>query len=262
MKGYKVTNNDYTCRGVKFEVGQTYTIDAAPIMCERGYHFCEKVADCFNYYSFDPNNKVFEVEAVGDIAKGDDKHVTNKLRIVRELTWNEMLELANTGKGNTGRNNSGDSNSGHSNSGDSNSGHRNSGNYNSGHSNSGHRNSGNYNSGDSNSGHSNSGDYNSGNYHTGAFCTGDAEFTLFNKPCIMTRNEFYNSRAWSVLCGFSPVKWVEDKESVTGGKYVTVPYKEAFVEFWGKLSDKDKRSVKDLPNFDADVFFEITGVKL
>jgi hypothetical protein len=227
MKGYKVTNSDYTCRGVKFEVGQTYTIDAAPIMCERGYHFCEKVADCFKYYLFDPKNKVFEVEAVGDVVKGEDKHVTNKLLIVRELTWGEMLELANTGKGNTGRNNSG-----------------------------------NRNSGDSNSGYRNSGDYNSGNYHTGAFCTGDAEFKLFNKPTTMTRNDFYNSRAWSVLSNFSPVKWVEDKEAVTGGKYVSVPYKQAFVEFWSNLSDIDKQAVKDLPNFDADVFFDITGVRV
>jgi hypothetical protein len=247
MKGYKVTNNDYTCRGVKFEVGQTYTIDATPIMCERGYHFCEKVADCFNYYSFDPKNKVFEVEAVGDTVKGEDKHVTNKLLIVRELTWNEMLELANIGKGNTGINNSGNYNSGYSNSGDSNSGDSNSGDRNSGHYNSGHR---------------NSGHFNSGNYHTGAFCTGDAEFKLFNKPTTMTRTEFYNSRAWSVLSNFSPVKWVEDKESVTGGKYVTVPYKKTFIEFWSKLSDSDKQAVKDLPNFDADVFFEITGVRV
>ena len=257
MKGYKVTNNDYTCRGVKFEVGQTYTIDAAPIMCERGYHFCEKVADCFNYYSFDPNNKVFEVEATGDTVKGEDKHITNKLRIVRELTWNEMLELANTGKGNTGINNSGDRNSGNRNSGD-----RNSGNGNSGNGNSGYENSGNGNSGYGNSGNGNSGDYNSGNYHTGAFCTGAAEFKLFNKPTTITRDDFYSSRAWNVLSDFSLVKWFEDKESVTGDKYVSVPYKQAFIEFWSKLSDKDKQSVKDLPNFDADVFFEITGVKL
>jgi hypothetical protein len=231
-------------------------------MCERGYHFCEKVADCFNYYSFDPNNKVFEVEAVGDIVKGDHKHVTNKLLIVHELTWNEMLELANTGKCNSGNYNSGYRNSGYRNSGNYNSGYRNSGNYNSGDYNSGNSNSGDSNSGDYNSGNSNSGDYNSGNYHTGAFCTGDADFTLFNKPTTMTRNDFYNSRAWAVLSDFSPVKWVEDKESVTDGKYVTVPYKQAFVEFWGKLSDTDKQAVKDLPNFDADVFFEITGVKL
>ena len=233
MKGYKVTNSDYTCQpdkrfeGVKYEVGQTYTVSGAPIMCERGYHFCEKVAYCFNYYSFDPNNKVFEVEAVGDVITGENKHVTNKLRIVRELTWGEMLDLANTGKGNTGINNSGDSNSGYS-----------------------------------NSGNSNSGNFNSGNYHTGAFCTGEAEFKLFNKPTTMTRSEFYNSNAWRVLSDFSPVKWVEDKESVTGGKYVSVPYKKAFVEFWDKMPDRDKQHVKDLPNFDADVFFEITGVRV
>ena len=203
VKGFKVFNSDWTCRDFQYEVGQTYEKNVIPRVCDRGLHFCKQARDCFNYYSFDPNNKVAEVIALGEVAEEGDKCSTNKLQIVREISWEELLTLVNTGKGNSGyrnsgdwnsgyrnsgdwnsgdRNrghrNSGDRNSGHRNSGDRNSGHWNSGDWNSGHrnsghSNSGHRNSGHLNSGDRNSGHSNSGDFNSGNYNSGEFNSGE-----------------------------------------------------------------------------------------
>jgi hypothetical protein len=144
-KGYKVFNPDWTCRGYQFEVGKTFEEDVKPECCDRGFHFCTKVSDCFNYYRFDPNNKVAEVEAVGDInAHSDDsKFSTNKLHIIREITWQEVLELVNSGKACTGLGNSGDCNSGNWNSGDWDSGNYNSGNHNSGNWNSGNWNSGN-----------------------------------------------------------------------------------------------------------------------
>ena len=261
MKGYKVTNPDYTCRGVKFEAGQTYKIDAEPIPCKIGYHFCKKVADCFNYYSFDPNNKVFEVEAVGKVIEKGDKAVTNELLIVRELTWSEMLELANTGKGNSGHSNSGDYNSGDYNSGDRNSGYRNSGDCNSGDCNSGDCNSGKYNSGDRNSGDCNSGDYNSGNYHTGAFCTGDAEFKLFNKTCKTTRWQFVNSRANGILNRLLVVEWVADETLCSGGTYKKIDYKTAWANLWQSLSEEERQVIQSIENFDWDIFTEITGIK-
>ena len=65
MKGYKVTDENGKCRGFQFEVGKTYTQDGELKICENGFHFCEKVADCFGYYSFIPTNRVFEVKAIG-----------------------------------------------------------------------------------------------------------------------------------------------------------------------------------------------------
>ena len=56
MEGFKVTNKDYTCKGFKFEIGKTYKHKGKIKMCESGFHFCEQVQHCFNYYSFDPNN--------------------------------------------------------------------------------------------------------------------------------------------------------------------------------------------------------------
>ena len=191
MKGYKVFNPDWTCRDFKYEVGKTYEIEEEPICCKRGFHFCEKLIDCFNYYNFDPDNKVAEVEATGDILKDGDKFCTNKITILREMTWQEVLADVNTGKGNTGRNNSGDYNSGDYNSGYRNSGYGNSGNYNSGYRNSGYGNSGNYNSGYRNSGYRNSGYGNSGNYNSGYGNSGNYNSGDYNSGDYNSGN--YNS---------------------------------------------------------------------
>ena len=171
MKGYKVFHSDWTCRGFQFEVGKVFEEDVTPVCCSRGFHFCTKAADCFTYYFFDPDNKVAEVEALGDIDTQDDdsKCCTNKIYIIREITWQEVLDLVNIGKGCTGLRNSGDLNSGNCNSGDRNSGNFNSGDPNSGDHNSGDCNSGNWNSGNINSGDRNIGDCNSGNWNSGYY---------------------------------------------------------------------------------------------
>ena len=218
VKGYKVFNADWTCRGFQYVVGETFEEDATPLCCNKGFHFCTKASDCFNYYQFDSNNKVAEVEAIGEIdtSPADSKCCTNKIRIVRELSWNEVLEIVNTGKNCTGLRNSGNHNSGNYNSGnynsddynsgDWNSGDWNSGNHNSGDYNNGHRNSGDYNNGDYNngnrnkgnynSGNRNSGDYNSGYYNTGDWNSGDRNIGDWNSG---NRNiGDYNSGDWNI----------------------------------------------------------------
>ena len=203
VKGYKVFNPDWTCRGKQYSCPGNFEEDVTLSVCNSGMHFCKKASDCFNYYQFDPNNHVAEVVARGNVVEDGDKCATDKLEIIREIPWAELLEIVNTGKwctgyGNSGdynsgdynsgnRNsgdwnsgnwnsgdcNSGDRNSGNRNSGDRNSGNRNSGDCNSGDRNSGNRNSGNWNSGDHNSGNRNSGDYNSGNRNSGYWNSGD-----------------------------------------------------------------------------------------
>lgn len=91
MKGYKVFNSDWTCRGFKYEVGKTYEIDDYPILCRRGFHFCTNPIDCFKHYNIWDDVKIAKVEALGEI-KGncaswaDSKRCTNKIKIVRELS--------------------------------------------------------------------------------------------------------------------------------------------------------------------------------
>jgi hypothetical protein len=154
IKGYKVFNPDWTCnpsgRPFQYSCPGTFEEDVNLSVCGRGFHFCKEAKDCFNYYQFDPNNKVAEVIALGEVQEDGDKCCTNKIQIVREVTWQEVLTLVNIGKACTGLCNSGDCNSGDWNSGDCNSGDSNSGDCNSAYGNIGYINRGNSNSGKKN----------------------------------------------------------------------------------------------------------------
>ena len=41
VKGYKVFNPDWTCRGFQYQVGKCYEIPEKPVVCKRGFHFCK-----------------------------------------------------------------------------------------------------------------------------------------------------------------------------------------------------------------------------
>ena len=288
VKGYKVFQPDWTCRDFQYEVGKTYHHEGSIGLCSSGFHFCERLVDCFNYYSFNPENKVAEIVATDEVIKGDDKSVTNNIEIVRELSWNDVLNLVNTGKGNTGFCNSGDCNSGdwnsgNCNSGDCNSGDWNSGDWNSGNRNSGNRNSGNCNSGDWNSGNRNSGNWNSGmfnacNHANGLFNTKSPKISIFNKQTKMTYEEFqekypevynllYYSRftltQWVCECDMTP----EEKEAhpeykVQEGYLKAYTYKEACQRMWDGFTKTERNKIKKLPNFDKNIFKEITGIEV
>lgn len=288
MKGFKVFESDWTCRGFQYEVGKTFTEDVKPVCCERGFHFCTKVIDCFKHYNFSLNCKVAEVEALGEVDTSDSKCCTNKIRIVREVTWHELLDMVNTGEGCTGRGNSGDYNSGdwnsgHYNSGGCNSGSHNNGNYNSGSHNSGDWNSGYYNSGDCNSGSRNSGDYNSGsynsgdwndtNYSNGCFNTLEPKIYMFNKPTDWTYQDWRSSEAryyidrlknnfiWIRQADMTDQeKKVHPEAETTGGYLKSLNKREYNVKQWRLLSQGQKKVIMDLPNFDKEIFKQITGI--
>jgi len=274
MKGYKVFNPDWTCNGFQYEVGKVFEMNKPPVICRQGFHFCKKAIDCFNYYEFDSNNKVAEVEALGEIETEGNKSSTNKIYIIRELSWYEVLDLVNTGAGNTGRNNSGDRNSGDRNSGNWNSGDRNSGNWNSGDTNSGNSNSGNWNSGDYNSGNCNSGDWNLSNNNSGCFNTEQHQLYFFDKPTNITFDEWRNSHAYYLLREIDFIEWVyfedmteeEKKEhpeaEITGGYLKEYDLKESASKWWNELKNYEKEIIKNIPNFDVEKFYKITGVKV
>ena len=174
MKGYKAfLPNMITQHGddTVYEVGKTYTVEGEIKICENGYHFCKKCVDVYNYYS--KPCRICEVSVTGAVQTQGNKSVGRRLKILRELTADEISSLCNSGNWNSGNCNSGDCNSGNCNSGDCNSGYRNSGNRNSGYCNSGDCNSGNWNSGNRNSGDCNSGNWNSGNRNSGNWNSGN-----------------------------------------------------------------------------------------
>lgn len=49
---------------------------------------------------------------------------------------------------------------------------------------------------------------------------------------------------------------------VAQGYLKTIPYQEAFQASWDKADPSERIKVKDLPNFDADIFYEISGIDL
>ena len=101
-EGYKIFNNDWTADqgGYDFKdpaTGQAVgTIHQAgdEIICrENGFHFCENPLDCLNYYPMVQWNKFAKVRAYGQIARHDDdsKITAEILEIAEELTWDEFL---------------------------------------------------------------------------------------------------------------------------------------------------------------------------
>ena len=94
MKAYKVFNNDWTCNGFQYEVGKTYTIDGDIKLCESGFHACKNLSDCFIYYDCVPWNKIAEVELVGEIQGVDgDKQVTDKIKIIKEVMFEDIGKI-------------------------------------------------------------------------------------------------------------------------------------------------------------------------
>ena len=288
-KGYKVFNPDWTCRGFQYEVGKTYEEDVVPDVCKVGFHFCQKLADCFSYYNFDPNNKVAEIEAIGDIDEGNNKCCTNKITIVKEIAWQEVLDLVNFGKActglcNTGNSNTGDGNTGNRNTGDCNTGNWNTGNCNTGDGNTGYRNTGNRNTGNRNTGNSNTGNWNTGNrntgdwnkssFNTGCFMTKEPTIMMFNKPTDWTYRNWIDSDAHHLLDCIQKnvVEWIfeldmSDEEKVdnptykcTGGYLKMLNESECCQRWWDSLSESNRNIIRNMPNFDAEIFKEITGI--
>ena len=96
MEGYKGFNKDLTCRGFKYEIGKTYEMKEEPIICERGFHFCKELEDAFGYYCLYKDHTFCEIEAYGDITTDDNgKYCTNKIKIIRELSLDEILDIMN-----------------------------------------------------------------------------------------------------------------------------------------------------------------------
>ena len=266
-KAYKVFESEWICRDYDYKrngnvIGEIYEIDVEIEICKRGFHYCPKLINCFNYYSFNSDNKVAEIEILGDIKNdNEDKEVTNKFKIIRELSWHEVLELVNAGSDNTGNRNSGDGNSGNWNSGNWNSGDWNSGDWNSG-----NRNSGDWNSGDGNSGNWNSGDGNSGYLNT---ITPDTTL-VFNKEC--NRKEWKNtikpnfmyfniSNKFIYTCDMTDEEKENNPDHETLGGYLRkMTYREAWKYSWNNADKENRKLVLKLPNFDNEIFKEITGI--
>ena len=290
VHGFKVFRPDWTCspngNTKQYTCPGKFEEEGELDVCGHGMHFCQTAADCFNYYSFNSENKVAEVIAYGEVRTDGDKSCTDKLEIVREIPWDEVLRIVNIGKNCTGRCNTGDwntgnRNTGNRNTGDWNTGNRNTGNRNTGNRNTGNRNTGNWNTGnrntgDWNTGNRNTGDWNKSSFNTGCFNTEEQKIMLFNKPSNMTYREWLESDARWLLNQIPKdvVEWVYEEDmtdeekaahptyETTGGYLKVLDESECGQLWWGSLSDRRKDIIRAIPNFDSDIFFQCTGVRV
>ena len=97
---------------------------------------------------------------------------------------------------------------------------------------------------------------------------------LFNKESNMTWDDWYSHPAYRASSRLKVVEWrywdemteserSKNKDAETCGGYLKkYGYKEAWANLWKNLDDDEKTSFKTLPNFDASIFEDITGIKI
>ena len=249
IRGYKVFRPDWSCAPDVMNI-KRYTCpgkfeeDVDPETCVRGMHFCENAADCFRYYPFDPENKVAEVIAYGKVVTDGVKSATDKLEIVREIPWDEVLRIVNIGKNCTGLCNTGDCNTGDCNTGDCNTGNR------------------------------NTGDWNTSSFNTGCFMTEEPKIMLFNKPSDWTYRDWLKSDARSLLNQIpkNVVEWISSSDmsdeekaahpehETTGGYLKILNESECGQMWWNGLRENFRDIIRSLPNFDPEIFKKCTGI--
>ena len=130
---------------------------------------------------------------------------------------------------------------------------------------------GNWSTGNLSTGNMSTGSWSISSWSTGHFSTEDyGGFGAFNKPC--TPEEWNNAIKPNFLYSVSPTRWIPecemtDKEKennpsfkTTGGYLKTVTMKESWAEAWANKGKDDEAQLRALPNFDAKVFEEISGI--
>ena len=251
----------------------------APTDCtvEDGNNYATKRLEVVREISWPKLLEIVGCPRLGDWSYGDGNHENRNRSNHNSGDCNSGTRNSgdcNGGNRNSGNRNSGDCNSGDWNSGDCNSGNLNSGNHNSGSCNNGDWNSGDYNSGDWNSGTRNSGDWNKCSFSNGCFNTVEPKIYLFNKPSEWTYRDWLNSDACYLLNQIQgdvlEYVWYqnmtdEEKEAhpeaeVTSGYLKQLDNSECGSAWWHGLSDDEKAIIKAIPNFDREIFKEITGI--
>lgn len=229
VKGFKVFNPDWTCKDKQYGCPGKFEENITPSICNKGMHFCKRASDCFNYYSFDPNNKIAEVIAYGEVSEGGDKCATNKLEVVREISWSELLEIVNMGKGCTGLCNSGD-----------------------------------HNSGDWNKCSFSNGCFNTTSPKIYLF-NKPSSWTyrdwLNSEACYLIEQISENLVQWVQYSDMTDEEKAEHPEAETTDGYLKkLDDSEFAVLWWSELSDCQKAIITAIPNFDKAIFKEITGI--
>ena len=182
--------------------------------------------------------------------------------------------ICNNGNSNNGNSNIGDWNAGICNTGICNTGDFNIGDRNTGDKNTGNRNIGNRNIGICNTGNFNIGDNNIGDSNIGIFNTDEPNMRAFNKETNIKYSDYKNSNNYIYFdlpineYVFYSNMTEEEKSKcnyakITGGFIRTLTYKEAWSKWWeDNRSEEMIDKIKNLPNFNEEIWEEITGIQL
>ncbi len=121
-----------------------------------------------------------------------------------------------------------------------------------------------------NSGDGNSGYGNSGNKSSGIFCSEEGTVILFNKDSGKKWDEIdhphfreFQMTEWIKAAGMSREEKKNNPNYKKQDGYLRVyGYQEAWSNFWKNTDEKNKQRFLNLPNFDAEIFEKITGIKV
>ena len=99
--GYKIFRNDWTAKSNGYDykdengnvLNTIHKVDGDIEECNWGLHFSKKPIDCFKFYETTPWYKFAKVEAYDQLLIGEEKCVTNILKIVEIYTFDEFINL-------------------------------------------------------------------------------------------------------------------------------------------------------------------------
>ena len=94
IKGF---NTDMTCRGHKFEPGQTYTVKGKAVSCKSGFHACPDDLHPLSVFGFyaPGTSRYFEVSQSGDICRKEtDKAASTILTVNIEICIGDLVMCA------------------------------------------------------------------------------------------------------------------------------------------------------------------------
>ena len=151
-------------------------------------------------------------------------------------------------------------------------GHMSTGNYSTGFCSTGDMSTGNWSTGCRSTGNCSTGNWSISNYSTGHFSTEDyTGFGCFDKPCSHRQWRGAYKPSWLL---FDLTDWVDKSDMTdqekednptyksTGGYLKVYDYQEAFQASYAQATREEQLAIKDLPNFDAEKFYQISGIRI